>query len=180
MGGAIHTGAWHGNNGFVMVDMTGSVNGVGGGALHKYRLDFKYGAAYHEASISMGLTLAARGTSASKPIAIGTNTLGSFAELFFVTDAIGAGSIINVTDMSITKDFPLEAFSPCVGGGLWVEPHPEDPEVVIAQYGSQSGSECLFQLNLKKLAITKTYSLPAGADDAHGIQFCKNFAGAST
>lgn len=39
--------------------------------------------------------------------------------------------------------------------------------------GSQGGAECLYQINLKDLAITKTYALPAGADDAHGIAFCK-------
>ena len=32
-GGTIHTGAWYGDNEFLMCDMTGSVNGVGGGAI---------------------------------------------------------------------------------------------------------------------------------------------------
>jgi len=45
--------------------------------------------------------------------------------------------------------------------------------VIIAQYGSQSGAECLYQVNLKEQAITKIYDLPAGADDAHGIAFCR-------
>ena len=73
----------------------------------------------------------------------------------------------------VARDLPLTDFGDCTGGGLWTVAHPEDPEVLIAQYGSQGGSECLYQINLKSLAITKVYALPTAADDAHGIAFCK-------
>lgn len=73
----------------------------------------------------------------------------------------------------VARDLPLTDFGDCKGGGLWTVAHPEDPEVLIAQYGSQGGSECLYQINLKSLAITKVYALPTAADDAHGIAFCK-------
>eukprot|EP00964_Phaeocystis_antarctica_P047408 scaffold27423_cov64-Phaeocystis_antarctica.AAC.3 len=77
----------------------------------------------------------------------------------------------------VARDLPLTDFGDCKGGGLWTVAHPEDPEVLIAQYGSQGGSECLYQINLKSLAITKVYALPTAADDAHGIAFCKASAG---
>lgn len=173
VGGAIHTGEWRGNDHFVMVDMTGSVNGVAGGALHKWQLDFSVGMGYFQSSLAIGPTKEARNTTETKPIAMGTNPLGDYQHLFFVTDAKGAGSIVDVDSMTVVKDLPLADFGACTGGGLWTVPHPEDPEVLVAQYGSQDGAECLYQINLKHLAITKTYALPAGADDAHGIAFCK-------
>lgn len=173
VGGAIHTGEWHGEDHFVMVDMTGSVNGVPGGALHKFLLNFTLGVGFHRASLAIGPTATPRGTTATKPIAMGTNPNGAFADYFYVTDAKGAGSIVNVADMTVAKDLPLDDFGACAGGGLWTVPHPEDGEVVIAQYGTQSGAQCLYQINLKEQAITKIYSLPSGADDAHGIAFCR-------
>lgn len=45
--------------------------------------------------------------------------------------------------------------------------------MLIAQYGTQGDKQCLYQINLKEKQITKTYNLPAAANDAHGIAFCK-------
>ena len=58
---------------------------------------------YHTASLAMGPSASARGTAATKPIAMGTNTLGAYGHLFVVTDAKGAGSIINATSMTVIK-----------------------------------------------------------------------------
>ena len=99
---------------------------------------------FHRASLAIGPTATPRGTKATKPIAMGTNPNGAFADYFFVTDAKGAGSIVNVADMTVAKDLPLDDFGACTGGGLWTVPHPEDGEVVIAQYGTQSGAQCLY------------------------------------
>mmetsp|Transcript_12017 Transcript_12017/g.38325 ORF Transcript_12017/g.38325 Transcript_12017/m.38325 type:complete len:402 (+) Transcript_12017:54-1259(+) len=188
-GGLIHTGAWYGDDHFVMVDMTGSLYGVQGGALHKFFINFtrieergscrctNNGAddgLTHEASLAIGPSAVGRGTVGTKPIAIGTNPIGAYRSLYFVTDAKGAGSIVDVTgDMAVVADLPLEAFGACEGGGLWTEHHPEDEEVLIAQYGTQGDKQCLYQINLKEKVITKTYNLPAAANDAHGIAFCK-------
>merc|ERR1712166_1153658 len=71
-----------------------------------------------------------------------------------------------------------DQMSPCTAGGLWVEPHPEDPKIVVVQYGTQdvdtTTPECLYKVDMEKLQVVQTINLPVGADDAHGIQFCKN------
>jgi len=177
VGGAMHAGAWHGNEHFIIVDMTGSVNDVAGGALHKYQVDVANGVSYHKASLAIGLSASDRGTTATKPIAMGGNAIGAYADLYFVTDAKGAGSIINGTSMTVVRNLPLADFGACTGGGLWIVPHPEISEVVIAQYGTVGGTQCLYQVNLKSLTITKTYALPTAADDAHGIAFCRASTG---
>ena len=83
----------------------------------------------HEASLAIGPSAVGRGTVGTKPIAIGTNPIGAYRSLYFVTDAKGAGSIVDVTgDMAVVADLPLEAFGACEGGGLWTEHHPEDEE----------------------------------------------------
>lgn len=46
VGGAMHAGAWDGDDHFIIVDMTGSVNGVAGGALHKFQIDLANGVGY--------------------------------------------------------------------------------------------------------------------------------------
>ena len=46
VGGAMHAGAWVGDDHFIIVDMTGSVNGVTGGALHKFQIDLANGVGY--------------------------------------------------------------------------------------------------------------------------------------
>ena len=92
-----------------------------------------------------------------------------------------AGSIVDVDNMTIIADLPLSAFGECRSGGLWVEPHPVNPAIVVAQYGSQDpeGStaatrtaECLVAINLETLAVERVYQMPAAADDAHGLGFC--------
>ena len=103
-GGLIHTGAWYGDDHFVMVDMTGSLYGVQGGALHKFFINFtrieergscrctNNGAddgLTHEASLAIGPSAVGRGTVGTKPIAIGTNPIGAYRSLYFVTDAKG-------------------------------------------------------------------------------------------
>lgn len=185
-GGLIHSGSWtRGDGAFIMVDMTGSVDGVTGGALHKYTVDATAASGTFVSSLGLGATASARGTSGTKPIAMGTNMLGRWSNRFFVTDAKGAGSIVDVDNMTIIADLPLSAFGECRSGGLWVEPHPSNPAIVVAQYGSQDpeGStaatrtaECLVAINLETLAVERVYQMPAAADDAHGLGFCVNAA----
>jgi hypothetical protein len=151
VGGAMHAGAWHGNEHFIIVDMTGSVNDVAGGALHKYQIDVANGVSYHKASLAIGLSASDRGTTATKPIAMGGNAIGAYADLYFVTDAKGAGSIINGTSMTVVRNLPLADFGACTGGGLWIVPHPENSEVVIAQYGTVGGTQCLYQVRPSSL-----------------------------
>lgn len=141
--------------------------------LHKWELDFVAGVGYYRDALAIGPTAPGRNTSATKPIAMGSNPLGAYSHLSFVTDAKGAGSIVDVNTMAVVKNIPLSEFGACTGGGLWVVPDPEDEEVVVAQYGSQSGAECLYKINLKDERIHQTFALPDGADDAHGIAFCK-------
>ncbi|KAJ1451986.1 hypothetical protein M885DRAFT_620291 [Pelagophyceae sp. CCMP2097] len=168
-GGAMHDGAWHGNDEFIIADMTGFINGIGGGALHKFTVS----TATHVSSLGMGSTSEDRGTAKTKPISLGTNSLGAFGDFYFVTDAFGAGSIISAVTMTVLKNLPLEDFAPCAGGGLWVEAHPVEPMIVVAQYGAQGdASECLVSVNLGTMAIEGNLEMPAGADDAHGLQFC--------
>jgi hypothetical protein len=181
-GGSIHTGSWtQGDGAFIMVDMTGSVNGVTGGALHKYTIDADAKSGTFVSSLGLGSTAAARGTSGTKPIAMGTNMLGQWSNRFFVTDAKGAGSIVDVDTMTVIANLPLSDFGRCTSGGLWVEPHPSNPAIVVAQYGSQDPedstaatrtAECLVAISLENLAVERVYQLPAAADDAHGLGFC--------
>lgn len=177
VGGAMHTVAWFGDDNLLLCDMTGSVNGVGGGAIHKFSVDLNRRTSKYVNSASMGLRQEFRNTSATKPISLGNNPHGDSKHLFFVTDAKGGASILNATTMAVVKDFTTGEMAPCAGGGLWVEPHPEDPSVVVAQYGSQDSpdkktAECLYKVNLTDLSLT-TFLLPDGADDAHSVQFCK-------
>lgn len=184
VGGAMHTASWHDDNTILLCDMTGSVNGLGGGIIHKFTdLDFAAGTYTFAAALPMGPSKAGRGTTATKPIALNNNALGDYKDLFFVTDAKGSGSIINAATMTVEADIPLADMDPCKGGGLWVLPHPEDPAIVMVQYGTQDAEgspatpECLFKVDMKAKAVTQTYLLPEGSDDTHGMQFCKNTEG---
>ena len=174
----VHTGAWHGDSAFLMCDMTGSVASVAGGAIHKFSVDRATNEVAYVASVSMGGSevQAGRGTSDTKPIALGTNRLGDYAHLFVVTDAKGGGSIVDADTMEIAAHLPL-ADTVCPSGGLWVEPHPTDPALVVAQYGAQGTTtdvvdECLVMVDLSSQQVAGVWELPAGADDAHGLQFC--------
>jgi hypothetical protein len=134
-GGAMHTASWFGDKSILVCDMMGSVDGIAGGAIQKYEnLDFANGAYDFAAALPMGTSALGRGTNGTEPIALHNNPLGAYKKYFFVTDAIGAGSIIDGEIMSVVAEIPLADFSPCKGGGLWVEPHPEDPAIVIAQF----------------------------------------------
>eukprot|EP00327_Prymnesium_parvum_P017894 CAMPEP_0113245144 /NCGR_PEP_ID=MMETSP0008_2-20120614/8779_1 /TAXON_ID=97485 /ORGANISM="Prymnesium parvum" /LENGTH=477 /DNA_ID=CAMNT_0000092811 /DNA_START=67 /DNA_END=1500 /DNA_ORIENTATION=- /assembly_acc=CAM_ASM_000153 len=171
VGGSMHTGSWYGDHAFIMCDMTGSVNGVGGGALLKFSLDFVSFSYSYAGAISIGLTKTGRGTADTKPIAVG----GNGGDLMFVTDAVGAGSVVNVSDMTVVKDFPVGDFGTCAGGGLWVEPDPSNSNFVVAQYGQQGNGatdECLFKIDLSTQQIVATFKPGDSADDAHGVQFC--------
>lgn len=191
-GGAIHTGSWYaGSTYFIMVDMTGTVDGIAGGALHKFSLDLGGNSTYqYMESLGMGSSAAGRGTTGTKPIAMGSNhqkfASGRFSHLYMVTDAKGAGSIVNVDSMTVVADIPLADFGNCTSGGIWVEPHPTDESMVLAQYGAQNAEhcgegcvdgpnynpECLYKVSLDSKSITEIVHLPPGADDAHGLQFC--------
>jgi len=173
----IHTGAWFGDGFFLMCDMTGSVGGVGGGAIHKFSVDRATNEAAYVASVSMGGpdVQAARGTGGTKPIALETNRLGAYAHLYVVTDAKGGGSIVDAEAMAIAAHLPV-AETRCPSGGLWVEPHPTDEALVVAQYGAAgdagAADECLVTVDLAAKKVAGVFELPAAADDAHGLQFC--------
>jgi hypothetical protein len=123
----------------------------------------------------------ARDTSATKPIALGNNPNGDYKHLFFVTDAKGAGSIMNADTMTWEKHFTKSEFGNCVGGGLWVAPHLTDPAFVTVQYGQQGDAEkpgynCIFKVNMQTLELSKLVELRQNVD-AHGMQFCTTTAG---
>lgn len=180
-GGATHTGAWFGMESFLLLDMTGCVKGVCGGGVYKF--DFTYDSTGAMTSYTFDRPLGMEGVAAArettddgtKPIALGNNPLGAYQALFYVTDAKGAGSILNASTMTWVKHFPKSAFGNCSGGGLWVEPHPTDPKIVLAQYGKQDAASCLFKIDMATLTLTLLVQLSDNAD-AHGLQFCKTSA----
>merc|ERR1719487_2517740 len=101
----------------------------------------------------------ARDTTGTKPIALGNNPSGEYKHMFFVSDAKGAGSIMDATTMTWVKHFTKSEFGDCPSGGLWIEPHPSDPKIVLTQYGKQgvdgtTGKNCLFKVNMADLTLT--------------------------
>eukprot|EP00419_Tripos_fusus_P027529 CAMPEP_0172701674 /NCGR_PEP_ID=MMETSP1074-20121228/31801_1 /TAXON_ID=2916 /ORGANISM="Ceratium fusus, Strain PA161109" /LENGTH=626 /DNA_ID=CAMNT_0013523249 /DNA_START=43 /DNA_END=1923 /DNA_ORIENTATION=- len=182
-GGAVHTGAWFTKNTFLAVDMTGSVDGISGGAIHRHEFTYDGTGAMksftYKSSLGHANVAAARGTTATKPIAIGNNPSGAYSKLFFVTDAKGAGSIMNAETMAWDTHFNASLFGNCSGGGLWVVPHPDDPKIVLAQYGKQDSASCIFKIDMQAKTLTKLVQL-ADNGDAHGIQFCKTDGGELT
>uniref|UniRef100_A0A6T9GR65 Alkaline phosphatase n=1 Tax=Alexandrium catenella TaxID=2925 RepID=A0A6T9GR65_ALECA len=182
-GGAVHTGAWRTRSTFLAVDMTGCVEGTCGGAIHRHDFTFDGSGAMTGSSYVSSLGHAGvasqRGTAATKPIAMGNNPRGSYAHLYFVTDAKGAGSIMNADNMTWDTHFSAGSFGNCSGGGLWVEPHPDDEKVVLAQYGKQDGASCIFKVDMASKALTLLVQLDDSAD-AHGLQFCKTTGGQLT
>jgi len=184
-GGATHTGAWHTKDNFLLLDMTGCVDGVCGGGVYKFSLQYDASGIMtgtkFESALGVSGVKAARNTSATKPIALGNNPSGDYKHLFFVTDAKGAGSVMNADTMQWEKHFPKSEFGNCVGGGLWVEPHPRDPAIVLVQYGQQGDAEkpgynCLFKVNMQTLELSKVVELRQNID-AHGMQFCEPTSG---
>lgn len=125
----------------------------------------------YTSSLGFAGVTAARGTSASKPISMGTNELGAFKDLYFVTDAKASGSIMNAATMTWVKHFNVTEFGTCSGGGLWVVPHPTAANMVLAVYGKQDGASCIFKVDLQALTMTLVTQLD-NAIDAHGLQFC--------
>jgi len=180
-GGAVHQGAWYTNQAFLSADMTGCVDGTCGGAIHRHNFDYDgtgamTGTTYVTSLGFAGVAAARNSTSGTKPIALGNNPNGNYSRFFFVTDAKGAGSILNAETMTWEKHFDVSEFGNCSGGGLWVEPHPDDAKIVVAQYGKQDGASCFFKINMETQELSLLAQLPDNAD-AHGIQFCNTTDG---
>jgi hypothetical protein len=159
----VHTAAWYVGGGgdlfALLVDMTGSVGGQGGGAVHKFRVASS-GATQHVASTSV-----AAPNRPTKPIAMGSN---GGRDTYFVTDAKGGGTFLDAATMSVVKRVEPSAMGQATappapiapplapvpasraahthrhppqcagGGGLWVEAHPSLDHVVVAQSPSES------------------------------------------
>lgn len=182
-GGAVHDGAWYTKNTFLSVDMTGCVDGTCGGAIHRH--DFTYDgssamtAATYVSSLSHKDVGVARNTSGTKPISLGNNPHGAYSQFFYVTDAKGAGSIMNADTMTWDTHFHKDDFGNCSKGGLWVEPHPKEHHIVVAQYGTQDGSSCIFVVDMQAKTLTLLSQLPDNSD-AHGVQFCETDDGQMT
>merc|ERR1712107_535789 len=81
--------------------------------------------------------------------------------------------------MTWDTHFNKSLFGNCSGGGLWLEPHPDDHNIVLAQYGKQDGASCIFKVDMETRRITLLAQLPDNAD-AHGIAFCKTTGGDMT
>jgi len=180
-GGATHDGAWYGNNTFLLLDMTGCVDGTCGGAIHKFSFGFDASGTMTSTtwvkSLSFSGVTTARGTTSSKPISLGNNPTGPHANIFFVTDAKGAGSTMNADTMTWVTHFPAADFGTCVGGGLWVEPVPTDPNSVVAIYGKQGdstaiGYNCIFKIDMATQTLSKVVQLQDNID-THGLGFCQ-------
>jgi hypothetical protein len=176
-GGATHSGAWFGSAHFLLLDMTGCVNGVCGGAVYKFKFTFDsegtMKSTAFESALGVSGVTEARKTSATKPISLGTNEKGSFGHRFYVTDAKGAGSIMDANTMEWVKHFTADEFGGCEKGGLWTNPHPDEHDVIVAQYGQQApnGANCIFKIDLAALTISKLVQLEDDVD-THGLQFC--------
>merc|ERR1712107_960178 len=167
--------------------MTGCIRGVCGGGI--YRFDFTYdaegdmtGYEYHGALGVDGVKEARKTEKiGTKPIALGNNPKGDYKHLFFVSDAKGAGSIMDAKTMTWVKHFGKDDFGDCFAGGLWIEPHPTDPNIVLTQYGVQGvdeteGHSCLFKIDMKEKTMTEFVKLQTNTD-AHGLQFCQKANG---
>ena len=178
----VHTGAWYANGDdlfFVMVDMTGSLGligtGGGGGLLLWSVADGGRRCTLRD-TFSAGNYI----DGPTKPIAAYANPHGAFASVFAVTDANGGMYFVETVayDGSLVYKGRISSVElGDAGGGLWLKAHPNDDEIVVAQYGKQSaGQSFLFAINLRTLSLVKTFVLPLSAIDAHGVAFCTNAA----
>ena len=178
-GAQIHTGTWYSLGGklyFLMVDMTGKIGGAdGGGGLHLWEINGTSATLVHSWSAPIALLLP---TNETKPIAAGghySNPNG----ILFVTDAkYGGGYFVDITSGKIVLagHVTIQQLSPGCnnGGGLWVYPHPEREDRLVAQYGTQSnGKSCLIDLDVRNKTLVRMFSLSENAVDAHGLVFCK-------
>lgn len=180
-GGNVHTGVWLNDEQFMAVDFTGCYNGVCGGVLSKFEFtkdsDGIINGSNWLGSLGHEGVADARRTITTGPIAAGNNPIGNHAHLHFVSDSKGAGSIMDSTDMKWVKHFDVSEFGSCVGGGLWIYPHPTDGNIVLVVYGKQGdsslpGGSCIFKVNMATQTIEHTMQLQDNAD-AHGIAYCK-------
>lgn len=187
-GAAIHDGMWHHHGGawyFVMVDMTGAVNGAdGGGGLHAFRLDLVEMTATHTSSWSAPAALSLP-ASHTKPISAGAHAAGG---VIAVTDAnFGGAYFVQLSaagQLGLVGHVPYAAL--VAGGcaadgaklfGLWLAPHPRRPESIVAVFGQQiAGYSCLVDLNTQTLAADAVVPLSPNGVDAHGIGYCVDAA----
>jgi len=175
----IHTAFWHRieNELFIiLVDMTGIINGVGGGGLHAYKMDS--GKIKFVTSISVAYIFNLDPTT-TKPIDAGTNIDGD--NNLVVTDAKQGGIfIIKMTKTGFIpiKQFPSSVLKNCKnGGGLWVSPNPKVKDSVFAIFGKQTqNSSCLIDIDVKNIKLNHILNLPVNAIDAHGIGYCVDSA----
>merc|ERR1712176_1350975 len=86
--------------------------------------------------------------------------------------------------MTWVKHFNVSEFGDCPGGGLWVEPHPTEENILLVQYGKQGdeetiGASCIFKVDLSDHSLSLLARL-ADNVDAHGLQFCTTTSGELT
>ena len=118
------------------------------------------------ASLAMGPSASARGTTATKPIAMGTNTLGAYGHLFVVTDAKGAGSIINATVILYVQSRTTYRRPPDTGGCFLLN-------VVEVRGATSSGIFVMFYHPNKAWTFVKT-KIVSAVDSSVAQTECKN------
>jgi len=163
----IHTAYWQGDDLLLLTDMVSD-----GGSVHKYKI--ASGEAVYVSTIKVGgaEVATARGTNATRPISIGGNPSGAFADTLLVVDGSGGASFIDVAKDAIVGSLKSSELSGATGG-LWVHAHATDPSLVIAQYGTQKvNGSFIFVVSLDSKAVVKTIKLDGKAVDTHGLAYC--------
>merc|ERR1711904_701434 len=96
--------------------MTGCIDGTCGGGIYRFNMTYenngnKMTKTVFDKALGMDGVKAARGgTTGTKPISLGNNPLGAYSHLFFVTDAVAGGSIMDANTMTWVKHFDQSEF----------------------------------------------------------------------